>query len=351
MPGGPGTAEPAAPRNAPTSAAQRAPVFLSVFTNLLENSEENLRQAGLLLSTGAALPAPAGLPLPRRRPKPGRFPQRRPHSTARRLLATARRRGGEGGRRTGEGGSPSEGRPGRPEKPGRPEDGERDPPPREGARAGQGGGGSATWIRFLCLRRSAMLSPSAPPVTWAGAWGGGAVAAASREAAGTGEGAGRPRPLSSSPHLETEGPPASASHCARPRRGGGQPASAPQPALAPQPHSGPGGRGAARLSSSARLGASAPHRARRWRGLSPPRRPALASPQPSRRAVPLRERRVWWATPTPVQRHGCPPASRLGPPWGSATAVWLMRNSPTGRWQPLLLLCPGFTLPCSGPRV
>lgn len=127
-------------------------------------------QPGLLPSSGAAIPAPAGLPLPRRRPRRGRFPHRRlPPGTQHRppppRNGTA---SGRGGRRTGEGRTPSEGRPGRPEMPGRLEDGEGELPPEEGARAGQGGGSSATWIRFLCLRRSAMLSPSAPPVTWAG---------------------------------------------------------------------------------------------------------------------------------------------------------------------------------------
>lgn len=127
-------------------------------------------QPGLLPSSGAAIPAPAGLPLPRRRPRRGRFPHHRlPPGTQHRppppRNGTA---SGRGGRSTGEGRTPSEGRPGRPEMPGRLEDGEGELPPEEGARAGQGGGSSATWIRFLCLRRSAMLSPSAPPVTWAG---------------------------------------------------------------------------------------------------------------------------------------------------------------------------------------
>lgn len=136
-----------------------------------------------------ALPAPAGLPLPRRRPRRGRFPQRglpraaRPPGTARRRLAPARRRGGEAAV-PGTEALPRGGRVSR----------------RCHAAPGTGraGRGSATWIRFLCLRRSAMLSPSAPPVTCAGAGRRAAAAAASREVAGTGEGAGRPRRASPS---------------------------------------------------------------------------------------------------------------------------------------------------------
>lgn len=163
-----------------SAAGSRFSRYLLGFTTLLENSEENLSPgaspgfyrapvrrfprvtdacgppAAPAAAETRALPsppAPAGRP-PGRTAQPAAASQRhgvgaeRPQNRERKPLRGA---AGPAGAAHSEG-------------PSRPGDG-------EGARARQAGRGSATWIRFLCLRRSAMLSPSAPPVTWAGAGG------------------------------------------------------------------------------------------------------------------------------------------------------------------------------------
>lgn len=179
--GGPGRQHPQHPRNAPPCASPppSGPQFFSVFTKIYEFARKFWGkkpvarcQPGLLRSSGTAHTPPTPAPHSRRLrgsrcPGGGRDEDPSPH---RRLPRAARYRHGEAAEPGLGGGIPSEGRPGystQPTRRGR-------ITLRTGIRSepGKGGRSSATWIRFLCLRRSAMLSPSAPPVTWGGGGGG-----------------------------------------------------------------------------------------------------------------------------------------------------------------------------------